>query len=196
MRDSQSLADARGQLVRIMDRTRELAKRLDEIVWAVNPKNDSTGHLATYLCHFAKEFFEPTAVQCRLDVSSELPEAPVTTEVRHSVFLVVKEAFNNALKHSGAREVWLRIGVNDGVMSIEISDNGRGFEVAAGRETGNGLRNMKERMSEMGGQFQVQSTLGRGTTVCLRLPVLLNARRSNKDGEPIQMEDAEGSPRG
>ena len=196
VRDSQSLADARGQLVRIMDRTRELAKRLDEIVWAVNPKNDSTGHLATYLCHFAKEFFEPTAVQCRLDVSSELPEAPVTTEVRHSVFLVVKEAFNNALKHSGAREVWLRIGVNDGVMSIEISDNGRGFEVAAGRETGNGLRNMKERMSEMGGQFQVQSTLGRGTTVCLRLPVLLNARRSNKDGEPIQMEDAEGSPRG
>jgi signal transduction histidine kinase len=194
VRDSQSLADARGQLVRIMDRTRELAKRLDEIVWAVNPKNDSTGHLATYLCHFAKEFFEPTSVQCRLDVAADLPEATLTTEVRHSVFLVVKEAVNNVLKHSAATELWLRIGISDGVMSIEISDNGHGFVVDAGRETGNGLRNMAERMAEMGGQFQVQSTPAQGATVCLRLPLSPNAHPGHKLRDPIQMEDAGGAP--
>jgi signal transduction histidine kinase/ligand-binding sensor domain-containing protein len=194
VRDSQSLADARGQLVRIMDRTRELAKRLDEIVWAVNPKNDSTGHLATYLCQFAKEFFEPTAIQCRLDVASDVADMPLTAEVRHSVFLVVKEAFNNAVKHSAATELWLRLTVSDGVMTIEVSDDGRGFEVGAGREAGNGLRNMAERMAEMGGQFQVQSTPARGATVCLRLPLPPNAQAGDNARHPIQMEDADRAP--
>jgi signal transduction histidine kinase len=114
--------------------------------------------------------------------------------VRHSVFLVVKEAFNNAVKHSAATELWLRLTVSDGVMTIEVSDDGRGFEVGAGREAGNGLRNMAERMAEMGGQFQVQSTPARGATVCLRLPLPPNAQAGDNARHPIQMEDADRAP--
>jgi signal transduction histidine kinase len=171
VRDSKSLAEAREQLERIMVRTRELATSLDETVWAVNPKNDSSRHLATYLCHFAKEFLEPTAIRCRLDVAANLPEVTLTAEVRHNVLLVVKEALNNAVKHSAAAELSLRLAVNGGVMTIEVSDNGRGFTVDTTREAGNGLRNMAARMDEIGGQFMVRSKAAEGTTVCLRLPL-------------------------
>ena len=189
VRDSKSLAEAREQLERIMVRTRELARSLDETVWAVNPKNDSPGHLATYLCHFAREFLEPTAIRCRLDVTPNLPEVTLTTEARHNVLLVVKEALNNAVKHSGATEIWLRLTVSDGVMSIEVSDNGRGFVVAAAPEGGNGLRNMAARMDEIGGQFVVRSARPEGTTVCLRLPLPDGDSGNGGQASPIHLGD-------
>jgi signal transduction histidine kinase len=179
VRDSHSLEEAREQLTNIMGRTRELARRLDETVWAVNPKNDSSGHVATYLCHFAREFFEPTDIRCRMDVAPDLPDAPLTTEVRHSVFLVVKEALNNAVKHSQAKEVCLSLWASGGALMIEVSDNGRGFGPDSKRDAGNGLRNMASRMEEIGGQFEVRSTPGHGTTVCLKLP-LDEDRRNQK----------------
>jgi signal transduction histidine kinase len=191
VRDSQSLAEAHEQIVRIMERTRELARRLDETVWAVNPKNDSLRHLATYVCHFAREFLEPTGIRCRLDVASDMPEAPLTTEVRHSVFLVIKEALNNAVKHSAATELNLRLAVCDGVVTIEVADNGRGFAVEQRQETGNGLRNMATRMEEIGGQFQLRSLPGEGTTARLHLP--LRARNGDQPGRnpgPIQLGDS------
>lgn len=192
VRDSKSLAEAREQIERIMVRTRELARSLDETVWAVNPKNDSPGHLATYLCHFAREFLEPTAIHCRLDVTPNLPKVTLTAEARHNVLLVVKEALNNAVKYSGATEMWLRLTVSDGVMSIEVSDNGCGFAVGAAREGGNGLRNMAARMEEIGGQFVVRSAPATGTTVCLRLPLPDNESGSSSQARPIRLGDGSG----
>ena len=192
VRDSQSLAEAREQLVRIMDRTRELARKLDETVWAVNPKNDSVSHLATYLCDFAREFLEPTGIRCRLDVAPNLPDVTITAEVRHSVFLVIKEALNNSVKHSEATESRLRLAVCDGVMTIEVSDNGRGFVVGDRQEAGNGLRNMAARMEEVGGQFQLRSLPSQGATACLQLPLLWGGGQSTDRRHPIQMGDSAG----
>jgi signal transduction histidine kinase/ligand-binding sensor domain-containing protein len=191
VRDSHSLEDARKQLSRISERIREVARRLDETVWAVNPKNDSSGHLATYLCQFAREYLEPTTIRCRLDIAGNLPEVTLSAEVRHNVFLVVKEALNNAVKHSAATELWLRLATNDGALSIKISDNGQGFQVDACRESGNGLRNMAARMEEIGGESTLRSTPGAGTTVCLRLPLPgLESGSRNLRRPPIQLGDA------
>jgi signal transduction histidine kinase len=149
--------------------------------------------LATYLCHFAREFLEPTALRCRLDVAGSLPEVALTAEVRHNIFLVVKEAINNAVKHSEAEELWLRLRMSDGEMIIEVSDTGRGFRMDASRQAGNGLRNMAARMEEVGGQLTVRSAPGEGATVCLRLP--LPARESGRNSsrqQPIRLMDADG----
>jgi signal transduction histidine kinase len=154
-----------------MHKTHELVSTLDEIVWAVNPKNDSLGHLATYLCQFAKEFLEPTAVQCRFDVAPGLPVQRLSSEVRHGVFLATKEALNNAAKHSGATELWLRMRVEADAFVLELADNGRGFVPNAVREGGNGLRNMARRLAGLGGQCEVRSAPAEGTTVCFRLPL-------------------------
>ena len=192
VRDSQSLGEAREQLERITERIREAARKLDETVWAVNPNNDSPSHLATYLGHFTREFLEPTTIRCRLEIASSLPDVTLTAEVRHNVFLVVKEALNNAVKHSEAEELWFRLKMSDGVMHIEVSDNGRGFRMDTNREGGNGLRNMAARMGEVAGRFTVRSAPGEGTAVCLELPLPDHeARESSARPQPIRMGSAD-----
>jgi signal transduction histidine kinase/ligand-binding sensor domain-containing protein len=171
VRDTTPPDEARKQVARMMARAEELSRKLDETVWAVNPKNDSLRHLASYLCNLAKEFFEPTAIRCRFDVASDLPDAPLTTEVRHNVLLAAKEALNNVAQHSGATELWLRMAAANGVFTLEVADNGQGFAAQARAEAGNGLRNMKARMEEIGGQFEMRTMPGQGTTVSLRLPL-------------------------
>ena len=189
VRDSKSLDEVRAQLGHIMDRTRQMARRLDETVWAVNPKNDSSGHLAAYLSHYAREFLEPTGIRCRLDIAANLPEVTLSAEVRHGVFLVVKEALNNAAKHSRATELCLRLAASDGFMTIEVSDNGHGFAPDSLPEGGNGLRNMPARIAEMGGQFDLCSSPGQGTTVRLKLPL-------DSQPRPIRLDEAAGEGEG
>jgi signal transduction histidine kinase/ligand-binding sensor domain-containing protein len=183
-RDSKTLPEAQEQLLSIADRTKELGRKLDETVWAVSPKNDSSASLATYLCQFIEEFLEPTNIRCRLHVAAELPEVELTTETRHNVLLVVKEAVNNSAKHAQATEVELRVAAEGRVMIIEVSDNGLGFAPDAAGQKGNGLRNMAARMAEIGGQFDVRSAPGKGTTICTRLPLPPGAEAKSTPKNP------------
>jgi ligand-binding sensor domain-containing protein/signal transduction histidine kinase len=171
LRESSPPHAIREDVARMTHKTHELVRTLDEIVWAVNPKNDSLSHLATYLCQFAKEFLEPTSVHCRLDIAPGLPAQSLSSEVRHNVFLATKEALNNVVKHAGATELWLRMRVELGAFVLEVADNGKGFSVASVPEGGNGLPNMARRMADSGGQCAVRSAPAQGTTVCLRLPL-------------------------
>jgi signal transduction histidine kinase len=106
-------------------------------------------------------------VRCRLDVPAQLPEQPVSTEARHNLFMTVKEALNNALKHAAATEVRVGLAVDDSRLTIKIADNGRGFSPGEVRGSGNGLRNMKERMQKIGGRLILESKPGTGTTITL-----------------------------
>ncbi len=162
---------ARGQFERIGAQARAAVQALDEIVWATNPKNDNLPRFAEYVCRFADEFFEDSAVRCWQEVPTDLPNIPLGAEVRHNVFLAVKEAFNNVLKHSGAKEVWLRLAVADSRVGLEISDNGRGFnpqQTAPGR---NGLENMLSRLAECGGKTEIISQAGQGAKLRFSFPL-------------------------
>jgi signal transduction histidine kinase len=162
---------AGGLLQEIDQRSRELVTALDEIVWAVNPKNDTVPSLARYLCQFAQQSLLPGGIVCRLEVALDLPDAPVGAEQRHNLFLAFKEALNNTLRHSGAREVRLEI-VRDGrTLSVTLADNGRGFALGPVVADSDGLVNMRARLAALGGSCVVTSEPGRGTTVVLRLPL-------------------------
>ncbi len=144
---------------------REITRAMDEIVWTINPKNDTLDHLANYIFQYAQEYFQDTGINCRLDVPAQLPDRPVSTEVRHNLFMAVKEALNNALKHAHATEVRIGLGVNDGRTTITVTDNGRGFSVSQAQGKGDGLQNMKERLEQIGGCLILQSEPGRGTNI-------------------------------
>ena len=150
--------------------TRQVLKSMDEIVWAVNPRNDTLPHLIDYIGQFAIEFLAHANIRCRVDLPDRPVEWPVSPEVRHNLFLAVKEALNNVILHSGAREVWLRVTVTEKVLTISIEDNGRGFERAASAQFADGLPNMKQRMAEIGGQSEIESRAGSGTRVSLTFP--------------------------
>lgn len=143
---------------------------LDEIVWAVNPREDTLRSLVDYIAAFAREFLDIARIPLRVDVARDVPELPMATTRRHGVFLAAREALNNIAKHSGATEVHLTITVSDQLLEIRISDNGCGFEpdYAAG---GNGLGNLKLRMQEAGGDCRIETFRQQGTTVFLTLPL-------------------------
>ena len=149
---------------------RQMLKSLDETVWAINPRNDTLPHLINYIAKFAVRFLHAADIRCRLDLPEHPPELAMTADVRHNLFLVVKEALNNTVRHGHASEVWLRINVGDEALEISVEDNGCGFEGATEDADADGLRNMRQRMNEMGGQFVLESRPGAGTRISFRLP--------------------------
>ena len=145
------------------------ARSLDEIVWAVNPQNDSLRSLVEYLTQLARELFEDTGIRCRFQIQADLPALPLPPEMRHHLFLTVKEALNNALKHAHATEITLGANTAGRQMEIFIQDNGTGFEAATVTAAGerNGLKNMRRRIEKLGGRLTVETKPGGGTTIRL-----------------------------
>jgi signal transduction histidine kinase len=149
---------------------RQAVKSLDEIVWAVNPHNDTLAELIDYTQQFALDYLQLAGVRCRLDLPDKLSERDVSADVRHNLFLVVKEALNNVVKHARATEVCLRLANTDDLLRIVIEDNGQGFEGSGEHRWADGLKNMRQRMQEVGGEFRVESRPGQGTRITLELP--------------------------
>ncbi|HXI69826.1 MAG TPA: two-component regulator propeller domain-containing protein [Verrucomicrobiae bacterium] len=166
---------AAAGLGKIYDTARELTRSMDEIVWAVSPRHDTLEGLATYLEKFAHDWLATAGFRCRLDLPLQFPEWHLTSEVRHNVFLAFKEALHNAVKHSRASEVLIRLTVKEKSFELAVEDNGRGFGVgektkdvssAHGRAaSGNGLENMRRRLAGIGGSCEIQSAPGAGTQV-------------------------------
>jgi signal transduction histidine kinase len=152
---------------------RQMVQSLDEIVWAVNPANDTLQSLAQYLTHLAHEHLDPTSINCRLEIPPNLPAVALPSEVRHDLFLAAKEALHNILKHAEANEARIRLAVADGKLSLVVEDNGRGFDPAAPSPSrpGHGLGNLRQRLEHLGGQFLCESAPGRGTRLTFTVKV-------------------------
>lgn len=189
-RDSRASETTRDRMARVSDKSNEMVASLDEIVWAINPANDSVASLATYLCHFAEEFFKATPVRCRLDVADALPPESMTSEVRHHVYLAVREALNNIAKHSKATEAWLCIAAANGGLRITVEDNGRGFTPNGLNGHSQGLTNMEQRMKKVGGCFNCESRPGAGT-IC-RFVMPLEPPGVDKMNGPTQKSEPHG----
>ncbi len=151
---------------------REMGSRLDEIIWAVNPRNDSLDGLANYLYERVEMFFSATSIRLRLEVPQSLPNHAVSSEVRHHILLVVKETLNNIVKHSGATLVIFRLSFTSQGLTIEVQDDGKGFDQEQVRSFGNGVQNMRKRTEEISGTLRLSTAHGTGTTMRLqvRLP--------------------------
>lgn len=158
-----------GQMGEISATVRQVGASLDEIVWAANPRNDSLPHLMDYLNQYAVRFLQTADIRCRTDFPDEFPQLPMPPEARHNLFLAVKEALNNVARHAGATEIWLRASFANGLLSVVIEDNGKGFSSTAEDPCADGLRNMRQRMEEIGGSFRVETSPG-GTRVSMTLP--------------------------
>ncbi|MCX6896696.1 MAG: triple tyrosine motif-containing protein, partial [Verrucomicrobia bacterium] len=162
-------AENADYLRQIADSSRLTVRALDEIVWAVNPRKDSLPHLVEYISQYANGVFRDTEIRCRQDLPAALPEWPLPAEFRHHLFLATKEALNNVCKHSCATEVWFRVTAPLPLLELIIEDNGAGFSPASGNPGGDGLRNMRARLANLGGECRIESKPGAGTRLCLRI---------------------------
>jgi ligand-binding sensor domain-containing protein/signal transduction histidine kinase len=176
---AQKISQSAGQTVRA----------LEEIVWALRPGSDSLQSLVDYIAHFANELFEGDKARCRLDLPHDLPAHSLPPEMRHNIFLIVKEALTNALKHAAATEVRVQAKIAGERLEILVQDNGRGFNPPSKSNPTqrHGVGNMRRRAESIGGDLSLESSPGAGSS--MRLSVKLpppHAIYSTPDPEEIR----------
>jgi signal transduction histidine kinase len=164
---------------------RRTIQSLDEIVWAINPRHDSLESLANYLSQFAQQHMALAGVRCVLDVPTVVPALTLSAEIRHKLLLASREALQNVATHAQATEVRVALQLDERALTVEIADNGRGFDVEDVSREGNGLPNMRRRLEDIGGRFEIFSGTGKGTTVRLSVPAtVLHGRVIAGNGVP------------
>jgi signal transduction histidine kinase len=157
----------------ISDDSREVLQSLDEMVWAVNPQNDTLDHLMSYVGQYAQEYFRKTGIEFDLKIPERVPVQPLSSQSRHHLFLAVQEALANILKHSGATRASIAMVCRSTDFEINISDNGIGFDPVSIESNSpssaagfcNGLGNMRRRLGELSGHCVIESRTGHGTTI-------------------------------
>jgi signal transduction histidine kinase len=157
-----------GDLNRI---ARHMVTSLDEIVWAVNPRNDTIASLASYFGAYAQRLLDLASVSCGLAVAEDLPEHPLNPRFRQEIFFAFKESLTNVVRHAGATQVWIGVSVRNECLLVEVSDDGCGFALGARAAGDDGIANMKARLETLGGQCEITSQAQKGTTVRFRAPL-------------------------
>ncbi|HTV42866.1 MAG TPA: ATP-binding protein [Candidatus Sulfotelmatobacter sp.] len=170
-------SEARRQVAKVCAKARTLSMDMEDIVWLVNSQRDTFRDFRSYVCDYAETFLSATPIRCRFDVDETMPDLQCDLRIRRNLFLGIKEALNNALRHSGASELYLRIQRREGQMVVTIEDNGNGFDPVIAARSGNGLSNMMTRATEAGGVCRIMSRPGAGCRVEFTAPRTASGRR-------------------
>ncbi len=151
------------------DKARAALESISDIVWSVNPENDSMEKLLSRMTRYASEILEGIDVELFLDVEVSFATLAMPMEQRKDFYLIFKEAINNVAKYSEATQVWVKLSKPTQEIYLEIKDNGKGFDVEKVKQ-GNGLKNMTNRAERLGGKLQIESAVGKGTSIKLNIP--------------------------
>ena len=168
----------RIQIDQICEEAREVLGAMDEVLWAVNPQRDTLRDFASYVCGYAQQFLQRTAIECRLEVDPEMSATEFDLPLRRNLLLAIKETLNNAVKYSAATELNLQIRRQGNRLLVVVQDNGRGFDPAAVKPGRNGLANLAQRMRELGGTCVLTSQPGQGCRIEFLVPLTHRQRRS------------------
>lgn len=138
---------------------KDIAQRMNTIIWSLNAENDTLENFVEYVRQYGVSFFENSGVEFLCTTDSDLPrELQLKGVQRKNLFLIIKESFHNILKHAAASKTTVHIFVGSHILHIQIKDNGSGINNP--NQFGNGLKNMKKRMDEIGGKLEITSNAG------------------------------------
>jgi len=153
---------------KIVDNSNDLVQKMNEIIWAMNEKNDTLEDLIFYTRAYAVEYCEENDLECEVNIPETIPPHFVSGEVRRNLFLTIKESLHNIVKHADAKKVKINFFVGN-IFFVSINDNGKGFTVNNNGE-GNGIKNMKKRIESIGGNFEMLNE--KGTAVNMTVPLV------------------------
>jgi nitrate/nitrite-specific signal transduction histidine kinase len=161
---------ARSYLQKVLTYCEGVLGSMNDIVWTINPDNDSFIKIYRKLHSYAASVAEPYRVKVNFSEAGLLNNHKFNMEDRKNLYLIAKEAINNAIKYSGCKNLKVDIRKVRDQLIMEICDDGKGFDPSTSLH-GNGLRNMSERAQEMNANFDFK-TSSEGTTikVSLRVP--------------------------
>lgn len=161
---------ARKPLTSIYDRAESNTRRLGEIVWAVNPANDTIEHFIQYLCNFAQNYLASANIRSRFDVPQVTPPVSFTAAKRYHLLLACKEAIHNAVRHGKPQAIYITVRFTPKQITLTIRDDGHGCNINTARNSLRGCANMRLRMDAIHGSFSMDSQLRQGTTVIFQVP--------------------------
>ena len=164
----QQLQSFDEDISKIREYSHEMIDKMGEIVWALNEKNDTLSDLLSYTRSYAVEYLSQNGITCIVVAPEQFPTTFVSGEFRRDIYLTVKEALHNIVKHAQASSVTIKIDVNS-KLGIEIQDDGMGFDKTKIRSFSNGLSNMKSRINDINGKFEIINKLG--TTIKINVPL-------------------------
>ena len=153
----------------IAEISRESVGSMADIVWAINPKRDSVSELVSRMRLHAEESFLDRNVRVKFDAPEAFAQTKLSMDARREIYLIFKEAINNAAKYSDGTKIEINFRLEGGTILLEIADDGRGFDVLQ-KTDGNGLENMRKRAEKNGGKFEIESEIGHGTILRIRFP--------------------------
>ncbi len=163
-------AKAQKHIQNIHQQASQMMETISDIVWSINPTNDTAEQTAIKIREFAAELLESKNIACSVRWPETMAQVTLDTAKRKNLFLIAKEAINNAAKYSGARHMNILFDGTEGLMKMTLSDDGKGFDIAHVRQ-GNGLRNMEARAREMGGAFRLSSSPQSGSAIEITVPI-------------------------
>jgi signal transduction histidine kinase len=155
-------------LKKIQDNSGYMLESMSDIVWTINPVNDSLEKVIFKMKEFAADLLEPMNIQYEFIQSKDFSNMQLDLNQRKNLYLVFKEAINNAAKYSNCTQIMISILHQNNSLVLEVKDNGKGFDIA-NQFTGNGLKNIRQRAAEMNGSAVISSRAGKGTTVLLKI---------------------------
>ncbi len=156
------------ELERISENSERLVQSMNEIVWSLNHLNDDLPGLISYIREYSMSFMDQVGFNCTLSAPEHIPDISIPGDSRRHIFLAVKEALHNTVKHSGSTHINIDLEITD-VLKIVIKDNGKGMDVGSQQSVGNGLRNMKKRLGFLKGSLEILNE--NGVTVIFRIPL-------------------------
>ncbi|MFM2360972.1 MAG: hypothetical protein RLY16_2965 [Bacteroidota bacterium] len=160
-------ANIQQDLNKISNYSDEMAEKMGEIVWALNQRHDSLEDLVSFCRSYASEYLQDKNI--RLYFESQLTANPkIHGEIRRNIFLAVKESIHNIVKHANASEVSIQFQQSE-LLVVTLKDNGVGINLQQIRPFANGLENMKKRMADIGGTFEIEKM--EGTRITLTVPI-------------------------
>ncbi len=165
-------------LQKIKDNSARILESIGDMVWVINPANDNFETLLFRMKEFAAEMLEPAGIQYHFRENGRLNGVQLHLAQRKELYMIFKEAITNAVKYSNATDISVHLHTDNNILQMEISDNGRGFDVHATTK-GNGLRNMKNRAEGIDASITILAEKDRGTSIRLHLPLTLSGYDNN-----------------
>lgn len=162
--------ELKKDILTIATSARSLVQAMSEIIWAMNPQNDTLENLLAYTREQSQKYFEPFEIKFDIAFPDEVPDIKLSNEQRRNLYLVTREALNNAMKHSDASSIRLKLEITHADCCFSVTDNGKGINDKIHKPGSNGLANMKKRMEDIGGTI-VWLMPEKGTTVKYCLPL-------------------------
>jgi signal transduction histidine kinase len=155
---------------KISQASSEMITKLNDIIWLVNPDYDTLEKLVQRIEEFANDMAKAKGMNVRIDTIENNEELALNTQARKNIYLICKEAINNAVKYSQASELYLSVARSGTELNLMIEDNGNGFD-ALNIRSGNGLSNMKERATTIGASYSISAASEKGTRVSLQYKI-------------------------